>query len=275
MGISINTNVASSRASNYLAANHANLQKSLDRLSSGRRITQPADDAGGLAVSMKLEHTGKVLRATTHNIANAVSLLQTQDGVLKSIGDIVSRMGELRAMHADVTKNTTDKQNYDSEYRDLTGQIAQLRTTKFNDKALFDTASGLDVVLDEFGTNTFNIDQAEVQKVLSAETSSIIHTLRTGTVPVSSNTYADYTDALEAIAELRATNGGQVRRLNYQLANLETQITNLSAANGRIMDVDIAQESANLARQQVLVQASAAMTAQANTSNDVALILLQ
>ncbi len=74
MGISINTNVASSRASNYLAANHANLQKSLDRLSSGRRITQPADDAGGLAVSMKLEHTGKVLRSTTHNLANAVSL---------------------------------------------------------------------------------------------------------------------------------------------------------------------------------------------------------
>jgi flagellin len=279
MGISINTNVASSRASNYLAANHANLQKSLDRLSSGRRITQPADDAGGLAVSMKLEHTGKVLRATTHNIANAVSLLQTQDGVLKSIGDIVSRMGELRAMHADVTKNTTDKQNYDSEFRDLAGQIAQLRTTKFNDKALFDTANGLNVVLDEFGTNVFTIDQALVKSVLNAATSADISSTFAGalatTASVAGNTYQHYTDALEAIATLRATNGGQVRRLNYQLANVETQITNLSAANGRIMDVDIAQESANLARQQVLVQASAAMTAQANMSNDVALMLLQ
>ena len=165
MGISINTNVASSRASNYLASNHANLQKSLDRLSSGRRITQPADDAGGLAVSMKLEHTGKVLRATTHNIANAVSLLQTQDGVLKSVGDIVSRMGELRAMHADVSKSTSDKKNYNSEFRDLALQINQLRTTKFNDKALFDTAAGLDVVLDEFGTNKFNVDQALVKSV--------------------------------------------------------------------------------------------------------------
>ena len=277
MGISINTNVASSRASNYLAANHANLQKSLDRLSSGRRITQPADDAGGLAVSMKLEHTGKVLRATTNNIANAVSLLQTQDGVLKSIGDIVSRMGELRAMHADVTKNTTDKQNYDSEFRDLAGQIQQLRSTKFNDKALFDTAAGLNVVLDEFGTNTFNVDQALVKSVLNAETNTgfKIASAVAVTATVGGNTNVNYTDALEAIAKLRATNGGQVRRLNYQLANLETQITNLSAANGRIMDVDIAQESANLARQQVLVQASAAMTAQANTSNDVALMLLQ
>jgi len=275
MGISINTNVASSRASNYLAANHANLQKSLDRLSSGRRITQPADDAGGLAVSMKLEHTGKVLRATTHNLANAVSLLQTQDGVLKSIGDIVSRMGELRAMHADVTKNSTDKGNYNSEFRDLAGQIAQLRTTKFNGKSLFDNTSGLSVVLDEFGTNKFNIHQAAVKVDLDAETSLNISSTVASTASVAGNTYEDYTDALEAIAELRATNGGQVRRLNYQLANLETQITNLSAANGRIMDVDIAQESANLARQQVLVQASAAMTAQANTSNDVALMLLQ
>jgi len=275
MGISINTNVASSRASNYLAANHANLQKSLDRLSSGRRITQPADDAGGLAVSMKLEHTGKVLRATTHNLANAVSLLQTQDGVLKSIGDIVSRMGELRAMHADVTKNSTDKGNYNSEFRDLAGQIAQLRTTKFNGKSLFDNASGLSVVLDEFGSNTFNIHQAAVEADLNTETTLNITSAVASTASVAGNSSQEYTDALEAIAELRATNGGQVRRLNYQIANLETQITNLSAANGRIMDVDIAQESANLARQQVLVQASAAMTAQANTSNDVALMLLQ
>jgi flagellin len=80
---------------------------------------------------------------------------------------------------------------------------------------------------------------------------------------------------LEAVATLRANNGGQVRRLQYQMANVETQITNISAANGRIMDVDIAAESSNLARQQVLVQASAAMTAQANVANDVALMLLQ
>ena len=140
---------------------------------------------------------------------------------------------------------------------------------------MFDIASGLDVVLDEFGTNKFNIDQAEVKKVLDTETTLNISSAVAANASVAGNTYQDYTDALEAIAKLRATNGGQVRRLNYQLANLETQITNLSAANGCIMDVDIAQESANLARQQVLVQASAAMTAQANMSNDVALMLLQ
>ena len=278
MGISINTNVAATRAGMYLATNHANLQKSLDRLSSGRRITEPADDAGGLAVSMKLEHTGKVLRGVSHNISNAISLLQTQDGVLKSIGDIVTRMGELAGMHADVTKNTADKALYDSEFRDLTGQIAALRGTQFNGIALFDNTAGLDVAMTETGTDLFNISQSEIQTDLDAiTTKNITANLQVAgaTDSVSENTQDDYKSLLETIAGFRATNGGQVRRLQYQLANVESQITNLSAANGRIVDVDIAAESSNLAKQQVLVQASAAMTAQANVANDVALMLLQ
>ena len=132
MGISVNTNVAATRAGMYLASNHANLQKSLDRLSSGRRITEPADDAGGLAVSMKLEHVGKVLRGTSHNISNGISLLQVQDGVLASAADIVSRMGELKSMHSDVTKNTADKATYDAEFQDLQSQLFNLALTEFN-----------------------------------------------------------------------------------------------------------------------------------------------
>lgn len=278
MGISVNTNVAATRAGMYLSSNHANLQKSLDRLSSGRRITEPADDAGGLAVSMKLEHTSKVLRGVTHNLANAISLLQTQDGVLKSIGDIVTRMGELRGMHADVTKHADDKALYDSEFRDLTGQIEDLATTKFNGISLFDDAV-LSVVMTESGTDTFNVSQASTASITAvldnAATGQAITVGLTGAESVSANTQAHYQAAIEAVAGLRAENGGQVRRLQYQLANVETQITNLTAANGRIVDVDIAAESSNLARQQVLVQASAAMTAQANMSNDVALMLLQ
>ena len=275
MGISINTNVAATRAGMYLASNHANLQKSLDRLSSGKRITEPADDAGGLAVSMKLENTGTVLKAVSNNIANAISLLQTQDGVLKSIGDIVTRMGELAAMYSDVTKNNTDKGMYDSEYRDLKVQIGSLADTTFNGIALFDNAAGLAVAMTETGTDTFTVSQSAVTADLDAATSQAITVAGGGTDTVSANSQAEYTAALEAIAALRATNGGQVRRLQHQMASVDTQITNLTAANGRIMDVDIAAESSNLAKQQVLVQASAAMTAQANVANDVALMLLQ
>ena len=337
MGISINTNVAASRAGNYLATNHSNLQKSLDRLSSGKRITEPADDAGGLAVSMKLEHTSKVLRGTTHNISNAISFLQVQDGILESAGKIVSRMGELQGMSADVTKNSTDIDNYEAEFNDLRSQLYDMTKSKFNGVYLFgdwkDDGDGdlsttnldfadndddgrthddatLNVVIDEDSTE-FTIHKALLGSALlvgidgdesaslgavakeSARTDIDYDTTAapTGLIKRADTTATDeaildssstdafttaaFTKALENIATLRATNGGQVRRLQYQLANVETQITNLSAANGRIMDVDIAAESSNLARQQVLVQASAAMTAQANMSNDVALMLLQ
>ena len=118
MGISINTNAAATNASMFLASNHANLQKSLDRLSSGKRITEPADDAGGLAVSMKLEHSSTMLQAVSRNISNAVSLLQVQDGILKTAADIVTRVGELKAMFDDVTKSTADGDLYEAELAD-------------------------------------------------------------------------------------------------------------------------------------------------------------
>jgi len=350
MGISINTNVAATRAGVYLGANHANLQKSLDRLSSGQRITEPADDAGGLAVSMKLEHTSKVLRGTSYNISNAVSLLQVQDGVLKSAADIVSRMGELKSMSMDVTKNSSDIGLYNSEFADLQNQLYDLSQTEFNGIALFNQdgstkfkdnttppavldADELNVTIAEDGT-TFAIHQSSLLPALSLKfditvtagvgatsnhsnnavtwsdaQTGVDHTsdddnngtpldnaddgtgfvnedagtekVRSLAVDAGTNLNLDdldqqsFTHILQNLAELRAVNGGQVRRLQYSNANVETQITNITAANGRIMDVDIAAESSNLAKQQVLVQASAAMTAQANVANDVALMLLQ
>ena len=279
MGISINTNVAASRAGMYLKSNHANLQKSLDRLSSGRRITEPADDAGGLAVSMKLEHTGKVLQGVSNNISNAISLMQVQDGALKSLGDIVSRVGELKAMFEDVSKNSTDGDMYEAELEDLVAQISAIAgNTKFNDIDVFEGVTtrivSLDETLQTSGTASFL--QLTVPDVdTNTNVAAIIGAGAAGAGDLSSITAEQISDALEEIAGDRATNGGEVRRLQYALANAQTQITNLSAANGRIVDVDIAAESSNLARQQVLTQASAAMTAQANTSNDVALMLLQ
>ena len=276
MGISINTNVAASRAGMYLGTNHANLQKSLDRLSSGKRITEPADDAGGLAVSMKLEHTGKVLQGVSRNIANATSLLQVQDGVLQSAGEIYSRIGELKAMYDDVTKNTADKDNYESELTDLQGQLTALSITQFNGVGLFDqtlvAADSLRVFLDETGTTTASMDWTNHDLAGHADLTPVSGGAGFATGEIAQ---AYITTALERIATLRATNGGEVRRLEYAQANVGSQITNLSAAHGRIMDVDIAAESSNLAKQQILVQASAAMTAQANMSNDVALMLLR
>ena len=274
MGISINTNVAATRSGMYLATNHANLQKSLDRLSSGKRITEPADDAGGLAVSMKLEHTSKVLQGVSRNISNAVSLLQVQDGALKSVGDIVSRIGELQGMHDDVTKNTADKATYNAEFTDLTAQLTDIASnTTFNGINVF-AAATLTVFLDETSTAGVSLDITNADIDGAGDLQALIAFTSIDEIP-DAGTLGNIADTLEEIAGHRATNGGEVRRLQYAQANADTQIVNLDAANGRIMDVDIAAESSNLARQQVLVQASAAMTAQANMANDVALMLLQ
>ena len=119
MGISINTNVAATRAGMYLKSNHANLQKSLDRLSSGKRITEPADDAGGLAVSMKLEHTGKVLKGVSRNISNAISLLQVQDGALKSLLILYPESVNSKACMTMLRKTPMIKHLYEAELTDL------------------------------------------------------------------------------------------------------------------------------------------------------------
>ena len=276
MGISINTNVAATRAGMYLGTNHANLQKSLDRLSSGRRITEPADDAGGLAVSMKLEHTGKVLQGVANNISNAISLMQVQDSALDSIGKIVSRIGELQGMYNDVTKSTADKALYDSEFTDLKAQITAIASnTVFNGIDVFGGAGTLEVFLNEDqSTAGGSLTITDVDVDAATDMTALLADTSLANIPTDESD-GDISQTLEEVAGHRATNGGEVRRLQYALANVQSQITNLSAANGRIVDVDIAAESSNLAKQQVLVQASAAMTAQANVANDVALLLLQ
>ena len=137
MAISINTNMAATRPSHFLASNHANLQRSLDRLSSGKRITQPADDAGGLAVAMKLNHSINGLRGASNNISNAISFLQVQDGILDSVGQIVSRMGELQSMSTGVTKSGDDIALYEAEFNDLRSQLFQMTKSTFNGVGLF------------------------------------------------------------------------------------------------------------------------------------------
>jgi len=277
MTLSINTNISATRASQHLADNHAKLQKSLDRLSSGKRITDPSDDAGGLAVAMKLEHKSKLLSGVSNSISNAISLLQVQDGALQSVADIVSRIGELEAMYKDVTKSADDKTTYDAEFTSLKAQINSIAAnTKFNGVDVFGatTANEMKVSLDENLSITSGFIDLNDDTLLGTELTALVgFASLTNTVAVG--TTGNVADTLDEIAGRRATNGGQANRLQSAQSNVQTQITNITAAKGRILDVDIATESSNLAKQQILVQASASMVAQANSANNVALQLLQ
>src|SRR5688572_16760781 len=184
MSVVINTNYSATVASNNLASSNANLQRSLNRLSSGSKIVNPADDAGGLAVSMKLSAAAKRSGAAAINIGNSASYLQTQDGVLKVTGKVLERMSELKTLYNDPTKNSTDLANYDSEFTSLQAQLTSLTAEKFNGVTLFGTTgtAGLSVAVTEDGSTTSavtlaNRDLASTSAGIGALTTSSITSL--------------------------------------------------------------------------------------------------
>ncbi len=161
MSVVINTNFAATLASNNLAASSQMLQKSLNRLSSGSKIVNPSDDAGGLAVSMKLSTAAKRQAALGDNIANAISLLQTQDGVLHATAKVLNRISELKVLNGDVTKSASDKANYQAEFASLQSQLTANGAETFNGVSLFGS-SGLSVATTEDGTHSVAVQGIEL-----------------------------------------------------------------------------------------------------------------
>jgi flagellin len=288
--ISINTNTASSAAAYNLGNTNVNLQKSLNRLSSGSRINSSADDAGGLAVSMKLSASIRRTEATQANVNNAISLLETQDGVLKTADKVVGRMSELVQLATDVTKSTTDTALYKTEFQSLQSQLSSMLGEKFNGVSLFNsggnddtitTTNTLTVVTAQDGGQTVSITQADLGAVAYYVGTGSGGNLGTadiddvfGSATGAAAAVTSITAAIQNLATLRATNGSEQVRLTFAADMLAVNKTNLEAANGRITDVDIASESANLARLNILQQAGTAMLAQANQSNQSILRLL-
>ena len=269
MSVVINTNFAATVASNNLAASNEMLQKSLNRLSSGSKIVNPADDAGGLAVSMKLSAAAKRSGAVITNIANSVSFLQAQDGVLKVTGKVLERMGELRTLYTDPTKNTDDLANYDAEFTQLQQQLTSLVAEEFNSVALFGSDT-LNVPVSETGTSTVDVTSKNL-----GDAALGIGSLTAGTVSdLGDIQLTDITAAIQNVATMRANNGAEQSRLGFAAEVLTVNKANLEAANSRIIDVDVAEESTRLARWNILVQSGTAMLSQANQSAQIALKLL-
>ena len=317
MPVTINTNSAAAAASHNLSKNQSALQKSLTRLSSGSRIVQPVDDAGGLAVSMKMESAIVRLAGAQKNVQNATSFLEVQDGVLQAAGKIVNRMIELKGLSDDVMKNASDIENYNREFKDLQMQIYDMASLKFNGVSMFASTSNAgvsakfnDTTLDNTvsifvsadGTSgpTVSVSKALLLSALTITANAVgtaveyadtLNGAYTGTganaamtfvaedssktIDITDISVGVFTQALENVATLRADNGASMSRLRFAGQEMAAQETNLIAARGRVVDVDIAAESTQLAKFNVLVQASASMLAQANTSADIALMLLR
>ncbi len=269
MSVVINTNFSAINAANNLATSSSMLQKSLNRLSSGSKIVTPADDAGGLAVSMKLSAAATRSGAVESNIGNSVSLLQTQDGALKVAGNVLSRMSELKTLYSDPTKNSNDLANYDSEFTQLQSQLTALSSQTFNGVSLFGTSS-LSVSVSQDGSSSVSLAGRDL-----TSTSTGVGVLTATTVTsLSGVTLTNITSAIQNVATFRAQNGAEQSRLGFANDLVSINKANLEAANSRIVDVDVAAESTQLARWNVLVQSGTSMLAQANQSAQSALKLI-
>ena len=256
-------------AANNLAYSNSMLQKSLNRLSSGSKIVSPTDDAGGLAVSMKLSAAATRSGAAMTNIGNSVSYLQTQDGALQTTGNVLNRMSELKTLYSDPTKNSSDLANYDAEFTQLQQELTSISSETFNGVSLFGTNS-IATKVSEDGTQSVSLAGQDITSTsvgVGALTASTVTTL-------SGINLTDITNAIQNVATMRATNGAEQSRLGFANDLLTTNKANLESANSRITDVDVAAESTQLARWNILVQSGTAMLSQANTSAQSALRLL-
>ena len=327
MTLQISTNTAAARASYNLGKNNSMLQRSFDRLSSGKKLVSPIQDPGSLAVSMKLSAAVNRLAGAQNNSQNAMSFLEVQDGMLETVGNIIDRMSELKGLASqDPMKSEQDKASYDNEFRDLQVQLYDIAVQKFNGVSLFANfstdAAGFNTnieakfnaqVPDRSLDNTLTIytsaEGSEGSKV-SVYKSQLLSALTVGqdktidklwsgasndvaaigdtttyltfassqvenTVGLSQLSVNVINQALENIAFLRAQNGGVQSRLSFNLQSLAHQKTNMRAALGRIVDADIAEETTNLSKYQVLSQAAASMLSQANANTEIALMLLR
>ena len=268
----INTNTSAMNSSRLLSQSSSALTKSLARLSSGSRIVSPEDDAAGLAQSIKFDAQIHRNSATNSNVQNAVSYSQTQDGFLQKVQKALDRMSELTVLAQDATKTNSDLSNYTAEFTQLQAYISDITGKQFNGVSLFDSA-GLGVTTNSdavtFAMNAANLVGATSTGVLNAYSGVSISTSTSAFAALN-----EVKTAIQALANMRAQVGANIQRLNLTSEQLTILNENLSAANSRITDVDVAEESTQFAKLNILVQSGTAMLAQANLLPQSALRLL-
>jgi flagellin len=265
----IGYNAAAVNAAYYLNQNNTNLNSAIDELASGSRLADPSTDAAGVAVSGDMTARIARLGAATQASQDVVSFAQTTDGFLSTIQQQLSRMSELAQSATNGAFGSADRANYATEFNVLLTQIDSIaNNAQFNGSSLF-TGGTLSVAIDSSGnTDTF------VTTSTGDSTSLGINGITIGTTTAAATAIGLLNTAISSLTARRATVNADISKFNFYVQNQETESTNLSAANSRIADVDVATESTELAKQNILVQASSSMLAQANSSQNALLGLL-
>lgn len=274
--LALQTNVASLTAQKNLARTERGLTPSMPRLSSGLRINQASDDAAGLAISEKLRAQVRSLNQAQRNANDGISLLQTAEGALNETSDMLTRMRELAVQSANGTLGSSERRSLNDEFSALKSEIDRIaNVTEFNGQKLIngDLSGG---VTFQIGTaNNASNDRVTVS-MLNSNASTLGVCTASGVSMVSKAQSAiDIIDrAISSVSTRRGTIGAYQNRLYTTINNLSAMHENLSAANSRIRDADVAAEAANYTRSQILMQAGVSILAQANSMPAMALPLI-
>jgi flagellin len=279
MPLYVNTNVASTFAQRQLGKNQARVETSLARLSTGFRINRAADDAAGLAIATKFTGQIRSLEQASRNALDGISVIQTAEGALDQMGGLLIRMRELAIQSANGSLTDGDRLFLQDEFSALSSELDRISaSTEFNSKKLLQGDSSAGITFQVGINNTSNdkvtVSFANVQTSQLGTTGTKLNAQTVSTVSNAQTSLGIIDAAIAQISTSRSMLGASQNRLNVTVDNIGTTVENLAAANARIRDVDIAKETAELTRAQILVQAGVTVLAQANQSPTIALSLL-
>ena len=273
MGLRINTNLYSLNAQRNLASHSAKLGGSFQRLSTGLRIANAADDAAGLAISERLRAQVRSLDQAKRNANDGISLAQTAEGALDETSSLLVRLRELSIQAANGTVSNTDKDTLDEEFKALVNEIDRISSsTTFNGVGLLTSSTSISLQVGS-GT-TAGTDTIAVTLASTTASGLGLSTLDIGSGGNANTAIAALDLAINSVASTRGQFGATINRLNSIINNIGVQSENLSAAESRIRDVDVASETALLTRNSILQQAAVSILAQANVQPQAALSLL-
>jgi len=277
MGLRINTNVASLNAQRNLRGTRLSMNKSLEKLSSGQRINRAGDDAAGLAISENLKAQVRGLKQAERNAEDGVSLVQIAEGALSEVSNILIRLRELSVQAASDTIGGTERKFLNVEFEQLTSEVDRIaNSTEFNRVPLL---NGTGAVFDiQIGTRndpisdrlTFDASSADVNvAALGLNLASVADKIS------AQNSLSAIDQAIISVSGIRADFGALQNRLQSTINNIAVSVENLSAANSRVRDTDVAAETAELTRNNILMSAGTSVLSQANASTKSALSLIQ
>jgi flagellin len=255
----INNNISSINTRNQLFNTNAAASKSMEKLSSGKRINRAADDAAGLSISEKMRAQIRGLNQAARNAQDGISLIQTAEGALDEVSNMLVRLKELAVQKANGTYNDQDKNNLALEMESLADEIDNIfKNTKFNGSTVL--TSSVRIIISDNGTTSLKIEATATAGITGLGSSSSVNSIE---------------GAIDKVNKARATYGASQNRLESTVRNLKTTAENLQAAESRIRDTDMAEEMSNFTKNNILIQAGTAMLAQANQAPQNVLSLLR